>query len=726
MRILLLADRMEAGGVETHIAELARGLSAAGCEVFLASGGGRMAKQLESEGIPHISIPLPTHSPRALWHSLRIVRRLVKNERIDIIHAHTRTAALLLRTCFGLGARRIVTVHAHFRTDGLYGKCSYWGERTLAVSEDLRAYVCDNYRLPAEQVCVIPNGIDCNRFSCTEAKEEKARTPCILFASRLDHDCARGAELLCAIAPILCRRIPKLSIRIAGGGNAYGHIKSLSDTANRRIGRCAITLCGYVSDMPELLCACDVFVGVSRAAMEAAACRCAVILCGDEGYGGILTAESAPEAALSNFCARGMDRPNEQTLLRDLQRLFSDSPYRIRVASEGCAWIREQASAERMCRDTLSCYRNVIHREFHARILVGGYFGCGNLGDDAILTGLLADLRKQDARIGITVLCGRPTRDRRRFGVRCVGRKNPIAIIYELLRARMLILGGGSLLQNITGKLSLSYYLLLLRIARLLGCRTVLIGVGIGPFVGRGAVRRVTRELSQCAYIGLRDQDSYRLLREIGVPTRLLHLGGDFALLMSTPPLERTAFLRREAGLAPHERVLCVALRGGKLTNGLVQGIFLYCRKYRLTPVFLAFDREEDTEVAKQAARLCGGMLVSLREPSDAVAWLRFSEAAVCMRLHALILAASVSTPAIAVLPDVRDNKISAFARAVHLPILIGEDIGASSFAADLREWQDSKHDHAFMNDCCAKMRKKAQKDLANIAKMIYNNSSNH
>ncbi len=724
MKILLLADRMEAGGVETHIAELARGLLRKGCEVLLASGGGRVAEQLADEGIRQIPLPALTHAPRKLFYAAHLLRRLVRREKIDVLHAHTRMTAQLLRVCFGLGVVRIVTVHAHFRTDGLYGKCSYWGTRTIAVSEDLRAYVCDSYRLPAEQVKVIPNGIDCTRFAPAEETEE--HPPRILFASRLDHDCARGAELLCAIAPMLCRRMPELSICIAGGGNAYGHLKCLSDMANRRIGRCAIELYGHVRDMATLMRSCDVFVGVSRAAMEAAACRCAVILCGDEGYGGILSGETVKEAALTNFCARGTEPAAEQALLRDLQRLLQDSLFRLRVAGEGFAWIRAHAGAECMCRDTLAFYREAIPAKRNARVAVAGYFGCGNLGDDAILTGLLTAFRVWEEPPAVTVLSGRPRRDRHRFGVKCVGRKNPFAVLYVLFRSRVLILGGGSLLQNTTGGLSLSYYLMLLRMARLLGCRTVSVGVGIGPLIGTHAKRRTARVLSACSYIGLRDRASYRLLSELGVPSRLLHRGGDFALLMPPPPWQRMAHLRQEAGLDPNTRVLCVALHGGGFWERLVSGIAVYCRKYHLLPVFLSFDREEDSETAERAARLCGGICAGLREPSDAAAWLRLADAAVCMRLHALILAAAVSTPALAVLPDARDTKLSSFARAVHFPCIAGEDVGAASLVTSLRELSQMPQGQAFLQDSCAKMRKKAQKDLANIAKMIYNNSSNH
>jgi len=63
MKILLLTDRMDAGGAETHVAQLARGLRAAELKVTLISQGGRLANRLAAEGIEQLTLPLSTHKP---------------------------------------------------------------------------------------------------------------------------------------------------------------------------------------------------------------------------------------------------------------------------------------------------------------------------------------------------------------------------------------------------------------------------------------------------------------------------------------------------------------------------------------------------------------------------------------------------------------------------------------------------------------------------------------
>ncbi len=726
MKVLLLSDRLDAGGAETHLAQLARGLTRMGVEIVLLSGGGRVARELEAEGFRHIFMPLPTHSPFRLLAIRRRIRTLLRKEKFDIVHAHTRLTALLLRGCGRSRAARVVTVHAHFRTDLLFSRLCYWGERTIAVGEDLRAYVCDAYGLPASRVQVIPNGIDCARFSPSDVSEPHA--PHILFASRLDDDCAASAELLCRIAPALNRRFPRVIVSFAGGGSAFPRLAEQCRQINRTLGREMLCALGHVSDMPSLMRSSDIFVGVSRAAMEAASCGCAVVLCGNEGYFGRLEEISLESASLTNFCARGCTGADESALLSDLTVFLCDADLRRRAGDAGRAWMLAHADGTQMCRDTLALYRRASEekRSKAGDVVIGGYFGCGNMGDDAILSGLLEGLRAAAPSLRPIVLTGEPRRDSRRFGVICVNRKNPISVIRVFLRASVFVYGGGSLLQNITGKRSLWYYLFLLRLSRALGCQTAFCGGGIGPLIGTRAKRSTARVLSGCRYVSLRDRRSYAVLREWGIPSARLHRGADLALLLPPPPESRARALCREAGIGAGERLLGVVLCGGarcrETRHALLLALHGICKSERLTPLFLIFDHVCDTEETQAAQMLLGGRIARCREPSDAAAWFSSCEAAVSMRLHGLVLASSVGIPTLGVPPDGRDEKLPAFAKQAGQAALFPDGSDVQSLTAALKKTLSRTPQGAFLCDSVAEMRKKAQKDLANLCEMIYNN----
>lgn len=716
----MLTDRMDGGGAETHIAQLIRSLQRSGCEVSLISSGGRVADDLSHDGITCYRAPMNSHDPFVWMRLRRWLRRLILDEGFDILHAHARIPALLIRGLCKGRVTEIVTVHAHFHTDPILARLCNWGTHTVAVSEDLRAYVCDAYGVAAERVRVISNGVDCQRFTPSKKRDE---APVILFASRLDADCARGAELLCEIAPSLFQCFPHLRIRIAGGGNALERIRALADSVNRSAGTKLIEVCGWVSDMPSLLQESHIFVGVSRAAMEAAACGCAVILCGNEGYGGILSSAHADRAMLSNLCCRGFPLPTAEALEADLLTLLNDPQKCVQLGTECRALVKTHFNADTMCRETLALYNEIRPVKKTVRLTVGGYFGCGNTGDDAILLGFLSTLQKIAPHVEVTALTASVRQCRRRFGIRCVNRKNPIAVRLTLARTHLFLCGGGSLLQNLTSNRSLSYYLALLRLSVRLRKISVLYAAGIGPLIGKTARRRVARTLSACRYVSLRDSGSFRLLTAIGVDAAKLHQAADPALLLPCPPHNRGTAILWEQNVPERDHYLCVVLRGGAscaLTRNLiVAAVRMICQRHGFYPLFPIFDRKHDEKDSRAAAEKVDGKAIFLREPTDATAVLSLCDAAVTMRLHALILATAAGIPTIGIPADSRDSKITVFAKSAGQTFLSPDKLTVPALVEALETALAPDLGRRLLTDAAAQMRDAALQDILRITDLI-------
>ncbi len=357
MKVLLLTDRMNRGGAETHVAALARGLRSAGVGVEVFSSGGELSEKLAGEGIQQHLFP----ADRAIAGHLTVLelRRLCEKKRFDILHAHARIPASMIRFCrhWNGAPAPVVTMHAAYSPLSLTAELSYWGEQTVVVGEDLRVLLCDGFGLPPERITVIPNGIDFDRFYPPQSPPPPRS---LLFASRLDRDCSLGAELLCDLAPDLGTLYPDLTIQIAGGGTQLSRFQRRAEEINARFGgRRLVELRGHVEDMPECFRESAVFVGVSRAAMEAALCGCAVILCGNEGFAGVLSPMD-PLPSLSNFCCRGYPKPTKERLWESLVSLLSDGVKRKYTAMAGERWMRDNYGTETMVERTLAVYRRVL------------------------------------------------------------------------------------------------------------------------------------------------------------------------------------------------------------------------------------------------------------------------------------------------------------------------------------------------------------------------------
>lgn len=723
MKILILTDKLDIGGAETHIALLARELMENGHEVTVVSAGGAIAERLKSSKITHVSMPLGTHSP-IRWLILRHkIRKLIRREGFEVAHAHARVPALLIYGVRRLGCAEIVTVHAKFRAGLLRRLFSRWGEQSIAVSEDLRTYLHTVYDIPMQCICVIPNGIDLSKF-CPQQEEKPYDSFRILFASRLDADCSRGAELLCEIAPTLTKSIPNLCITIAGGGKKMPEIAKRAAKINHTLGFSCISVCGTVQNMPSLLQEQDVFVGVSRAALEAAACGCSVVLCGNEGYGGILSEETFWQAALSNFCARDSKKPTADRLLDDLLHLAA-SPALCQENASACRTLLEKwYDSASVCRQTLDVYQKNLHVPPHGTVVIGGYFGCGNLGDDAILQAFIEYTRHHYPNMRIFALTKHPFRDSRRFGVSCYNRKSPFSLARAFLGADAFLCGGGSLLQNLTGKLSLYYYLCLLRFAKLCGAAPILYAAGIGPLHGRRARQTTQKTLTQCAYISLRDEDSLRFLQTQKLDSAKLHLGADVALLLPPPPVFRTYTLLKQIDVAQNQRYVCVSLKSGKHTvdsyRTVIATLRMLCREENLLPIFLPL-AESDIPINAGAAELLDGRLMFADEASDISAILRGAAFLISMRLHGLILATTVSLPAVGI-PTASDQKIPSFCRLAAQECLLPEELTVAALVEICQSFcTKGESRRPLIAAAFCDLQKNAQKDLANIALMVYN-----
>ncbi|MBQ2999975.1 MAG: glycosyltransferase, partial [Clostridia bacterium] len=203
MKFLLLLSSLDRGGAETHLVTLATALSRRGHSVTVISSGGSLVDALDKENIEHRALPLHSRSPLAWLHCYVSLRRELSKRRYDLIHAHSRIPAFLIS---GLAKSKkipfVTTVHASFRVTPLFRRFSRWGDISIAVSEDLKQYLCENYDCSAERIEVIPNGIDTSYFS-PASNEPCLPTRRLLYVSRLDEDCS-------AVAFLLCRHAQKL------------------------------------------------------------------------------------------------------------------------------------------------------------------------------------------------------------------------------------------------------------------------------------------------------------------------------------------------------------------------------------------------------------------------------------------------------------------------------------------------------------------------------------
>jgi len=252
-------------------------------------------------------------------------------------------------------------------------------------------------------------------------------------------------------------------------------------------------------------------------------------------------------------------------------------------------------------------------------ILVSGYYGFQNTGDEAIALAISRELQARGHRV--TLLSATPADTARTYGVQAAPRMHPAGLLRAVLSCDVLLSGGGGLLQDHTSARNLTYYLAVIRLARLLGKRAVVFNQSIGPLTEAGG-RRVARGLRGVPAI-VRDRGSLATLERLGVSG---HLGGDPALLLSAHPVTR------------HENRVILAPRGGQ--RGATERLADLAARLRAEGrevVTLSFQPHLDDE----EARVIGGDVISTADPQVALDAIAAAGFVVGVRLHAVILAAA-------------------------------------------------------------------------------------
>lgn len=704
MRILMVTMSMHIGGAETHILELCRALSRMGHEITLASNGGVYADLLEAEGVTQVRLPLHTKKPWAVVRSYRGLETLICTGRFDLVHAHARIPAWICGLLWDrYHFRFTTTAHLNFSLNPLWRVMSRWGERTMSVADDIVSYLVDNYGMARDRIHTTINGIDLEKFSPDVPYEETLASlgvTCknrrrIVYMSRLDNDRAGYAVALARIAPRIAAAFPDTDILIVGGGGEEERIRRIAATSNRTAGRNIVTMTGARSDT-NVFCACaTIFIGVSRSVLEAMAASVPVIVAGNQGVLGIFDESKLQTAVDTNFCCRGCPQYDDDELYRDIAALLSESQETLRARGAWCrSVIARYYTAERMARDYIAMYERLLASPVpfsgHGDVVISGYYGFGNMGDESLLATIAEELTALSPGVRITALTRRPRRDSARHGIRCIGRTDVFRILREFRHAKLLISGGGSLLQDVTSRKSLLYYATVIRFAQRAGMRTMIYANGIGPIRMEKNRRLTAKTLSVCDVVSVRDPDSAAELMRLGVPESLITCTADPAFCIA--PTHRTILQKRydltglvfaddvDTDASSGNRYYLISLRALRwkdCTPSVIREISRLAdwlwKQFALIPIFVPMQPQNDDTVCRQAMQetTAPARFLAPDTAADLIGLSAGAQFVVGMRLHSLIYAVAAGTP---ILGISYDPKIDAFCRIVHQTTCVSAD----------------------------------------------------
>lgn len=681
-KILMTTMGLNIGGAETHIVELSKELKKRGYDVLVASNGGVYVDELTQAGIRHFDVPLNTRNIGKMYTSLRLLRKIITEEKVDIVHSHARIPGFVTGILHrSMDFTFVTSAHWVFNTANGLKYLTNWGQKVIAVSEDIKQYLMDNYHTREKDIYVTINGIDTDKFSPDVSGDDVIEEfgldknfPIVSYVSRMDEDRAMVAEQLIDCSSKISAEVEGVQFLIAGGGNVFDKLKAKADKVNEEMGRQCIVMTGARTDINKIVAAGDIFIGVSRAALEAMSAEKPVIVAGNEGYIGIFSDDKLAMAQENNFCCRGCAMSAIPVLARDTIRLLkADEEERKALGEYGRSVIFKYYSVSKMADDCIRAYDDAYNENHGDRILMSGYYGFNNSGDEAILTTIYENVCKMNKNIHITVLSRDPEETTQKYGFKdVVSRFDFFKVLSEIKKCDILLSGGGSLLQDTTSTRSLMYYLFIIEWAKIMHKKVMLYANGIGPVSKKQNRKMVKRVVSKADIITLREEDSKRELEAMGVSGERLFVTADPVFTMSSITEEAAEKLLYEAGIPDDKRLIGISVRNWKNDEDFIDKFALICdkiyEKFDRNIVFIVMHNPNDRDISRCVMEKMKNEAYILEKnysPKEIMGMIGEMDLILSMRLHTLIFATKQRVP---IVGFAYDPKINSYLKLLGMP----------------------------------------------------------
>ncbi|WP_145334474.1 polysaccharide pyruvyl transferase CsaB [Paenibacillus xylanexedens] len=309
------------------------------------------------------------------------------------------------------------------------------------------------------------------------------------------------------------------------------------------------------------------------------------------------------------------------------------------------------------------------------KLVISGYYGFRNSGDEAVLKSILTALQEESQRSNVTiepiVLSIDPEWTTSMYGVRAVHRMKLKEVREALKESDGLISGGGSLLQDATGLKSIPYYLGVIKLAQWLKKPTFIYAQGIGPVHRKIFNPMIKSVFKSCTYVSVRDEQSADYLRRLGLKWNQIHVVPDPVMGLPLPdtasPVREEADTSIAEGQSDHAKlpVIGVSVRfwesDRKELTAIAAGLKKLVAKKAVHLRFMPFHLPDDVQASRFIMEMLGDVTVKgseisitedVTDPQQMLEEVSRCDLMIGMRLHSLIYAASQYVPPVGISYD--------------------------------------------------------------------------
>lgn len=371
--ILHLTTHLNIGGITSYIRLITREMQKWPYQFFIASSGGTQEEAIEAQGVQAFRLNIRTKSELSpkVYFAIQPLIKLVRENHINLIHAHTRVTQVLSWWVQRLtGLPYVSTCHGFYKTRMGRRFLPAWGNHVIAISKPVEDSLTHDFHVPPERVSTIFNAIDINDLvrRYKEKKPEEIRnklgipreSPVVGIVARVVQD--KGHEyFLRAAKKLIAGTHPDVKILVVGEGPYLKSLKRLS--AELGITG-SVLFMGNLNDVTEALSIIDVFVlpaiwreGFGLSIIEAMALKIPVV---------VTNIWSLNELVQNRVNGLLVEPKNVEDLEHAICELLSNQALYETVSLKGSETVRREFSISKMAEGVDALYENVLNKALPA------------------------------------------------------------------------------------------------------------------------------------------------------------------------------------------------------------------------------------------------------------------------------------------------------------------------------------------------------------------------
>ncbi|BAL80881.1 polysaccharide pyruvyl transferase CsaB [Caldisericum exile] len=336
------------------------------------------------------------------------------------------------------------------------------------------------------------------------------------------------------------------------------------------------------------------------------------------------------------------------------------------------------------------------------RAIISGYFGFGNLGDEAIKN----VIEKELTRLNIEPIFLTKSKNKENEIIRT----NLFEILNEIKVSEIFISGGGGLLQDKTSSRSLYYYLSLLTIPKFFKKYSIVFAQGIGPITKNIDKKLLKSVLEKVDLITVRDNESKDLLKSIGVKKEI-HVTQDLAFLYEPQIYKKFTF---------DEPYNVFQIKGNERfdVEELADIVRFMHYKTECETILVPFYKDVDLDIAKKVEEKTKFKVVIPENIDDVFSIFSGAQSIVGMRYHSVVFSLLLKKP---VLPIFYDEKVQNISNYFEIEGIDLRDLKLSNFSRIFTKFLKEKDNfESKIKDKVIKAKEDAKRNFELLLQLIH------